>query len=323
AINAPTSSSINPAPYVGPYRLLAKFPSSSAGEVFLGVRRTEFGYARRAAIKVVWRHRTGYEELRRALLDEARAVAGLDHPNIVKMLDAGGGDYGAYIALEFVDGVDLQRVITILQQRQKRLPMSLAMFIVIETLRGLEHAHQASDASGRPLNLVHRDANPSNILVARSGHAVLTDFGIVRMRDRYQPNTSPDLVKGKFRYLAPEYITSREVDHRVDVYSMGVVLFECLSGGPWTELRSTHAMRKIVNEGLPVDRLNALGVPPPVVELVRRAVSRDPAERYQSAAQMAESLESYLSWEGIFVSSARLAEFLRPQGIFESVNTGV
>ena len=199
----PASASADTAPFIGDYRLLARFPSSAAGEVFLGVRQTEFGYARRAVIKLVWSRRHAYEERRRALLDEARAVAALDHPNVVKMLDMGSGGYGTYLALEFIDGLDLMRVISGLSRQHKRLPIPLSVFIVAETLRGLEHAHSARDAEGRTFNLVHRDANPSNILIARTGHVVLTDFGIVRMRDRFQQNTAPDLVKGKFRYLAP------------------------------------------------------------------------------------------------------------------------
>ena len=319
----PTAPVVNPAPYVGTFRLLARFPSSASGEVFLGVRRTEFGYARRAVVKVVWCRRDGYEERRRALLDEARAVAALDHPNVVKMLDSGGGDYGTYLALEFVDGIDLLRVITVLRRQNQRLPISMAVFLVVEILRGLEHAHRARDAAGTPLNLVHRDANPSNILVARTGHVVLTDFGIVRMRDRYQKNTAPDLVKGKFRYLAPEYITHREVDHRVDIYSMGIVLFECLVGGPWTEPRSAKAMRKIVNEGLPIDELKRHDVPHELQALVHRSVARDPADRFQTAKDMADALEGYLAEQGDFVSASRLGEFLRTQRVFDSLKSGL
>ena len=314
-------SDARPAPYVGEYRLLARFPSSSAGDVFLGVRRTDFGYARRAVLKVVWRRRSGYEEKRHALLDEARAVSALDHPNVVKMLDAGSAEYGSYLALEFVDGLDLLRIIMALRRGERPMPAAVGVFIVTEVLRALEHAHRAQDALGEPLGLVHRDANPSNILVARSGHVVLTDFGIVRMRDRCQNTTAPELVKGKFRYLAPEYIMNREVDHRVDVYSMGVVLFECLTGGPWTEPRSADAMRKIVTEGVPVSDLGDYGISPTLQNLVGYAVSRDPDHRFQTAADMADALESYLSDEGVYVSPAIVARYLTPSGAFSSLRT--
>ncbi len=322
-ITASTPTVTSSTPYVGPYRLLARFPSSSAGDVFLGVRRTEFGYARRAVVKVVWMRLSDYEERRKALLDEARAVAGLDHPNIVKMLESGGGNYGTYLALEFIDGIDLLRVIMELRRRQQRLPLPMAVFVVAEILRGLEHAHQARDAGSSPMRLVHRDANPSNILVARSGHCVLADFGIVRMRDRYQRNTSPDLVKGKFRYLAPEYITAREVDHRVDVYSMGVVLFECLINGPWTEPRSAEAMRRIVNEGLPVDELSQHGIPARLQALVATAVAREPERRFQTAAQMADALEGYLVELGAYVSPARIGAYLNEHQVFQNLQNGL
>ena len=317
------SETVEPAPYVGSYRLLARFPSSSAGDVFLGVRRTEFGYARRAVLKVVWARRSGYDDRRRALLDEARAVAALDHPNIVKMLDCGGGDYGTYLALEFVDGLDLLRVIMELAKKGRRLPYPVAMFIVAEIMRGLSHAHDAKDASGAALNLVHRDANPSNILIARTGHAVLTDFGIVRMRERFQADTAPALVKGKFRYLAPEYIMNREVDRRVDIYSMGVVLFECLFGGPWTEPRSAAAVHKIVDVGIPVEDLDELDIPPRVQELVACAVARDPNHRFASAGDMADALETFLIEDGVYVSPARVASFLVPLDVFSVLRTDV
>lgn len=316
----PASPALEPAPYVGEYRLLARFPSSSAGEVFLGVRRTEFGYARRVVVKVVWSQRSSYEERRRALMDEARAVAALDHPNVVKMLDTGGGAYGTYLALEFVDGVDLLRIISRLRRQRLRLPVPMAVYLVAQVLRGLHHAHEARDVSGTPLNLVHRDANPSNILVARTGHAVLADFGIVRMRDRYQQNTAPDLVKGKFRYLAPEYITHREVDRRVDIYSMGVVLFECLIGGPWTEPRSPDAMRRIVTEGVPVAVLAKGDVPEAVQGLVAQAVAQDPSERFQTAAEMADELEAYLAAEGVYVSPSQVSACLMQNEIFSTLD---
>ena len=318
---APTSHpDARPAPYIGPYQLLARFPSSAAGDVFLGIRRTEFGYSRRAVVKVVWHRDDSFEERRRALLDEARAVAALDHPNIVKMIDSGVGAYGAYLALEFVNGVDLQRVLGALRKRKVRLPVPLSVYMVAQILRGLHHAHDATDAAGIPMNLVHRDANPSNILVARTGHVVLADFGIVRMANRYQQHTAPDLVKGKFRYLAPEYITHREVDRRVDVYGMGVVLYECLTGGPWTLPRSADAMKRIVTDGLPIDQLAEYEVPDTVRNLVGIAVARAPDLRFQTAFEMAEALENYLSREGMFVSPASVAEFLQPCGVFEVLN---
>ncbi len=310
-----------PAPYVGQFRLLARFPSSSAGDVFLGVRRAEFGYARRAVIKIVWKRRSSYEELRMALLDEARAVAALDHPNVVKMLDSGSAAYGTYLALEFVNGLDLLRVINGLRKARDRLPVPMAMFLVAEILRGLHHAHHATDALGAPLHLVHRDANPSNILVARSGHAVLTDFGIARMKERCQNTTAPDLVKGKFRYLAPEYITHREVDHRVDVYSMGIVLFESLVGGPWTEPMSPDVMRKIVNEGVPVSDLSEHGVSTTAQNLIGYAVARDPNQRFQTAAEMADALDAYLVEQGVYVSPSVVAGYLTPRRVFDVLRT--
>src|SRR5262245_53880143 len=199
-------------------------------DIFVAQKISSFGVVRRAVIKRVKRSRTDYKQLEKMLLDEARATACFDHPNIVALLDIGEDDGSVYVALEYVEGTDLRRVNTKLRSRREALPFELAVFIVAEVLRGLHHAHTAVGTDGKPLEIIHRDVNPANVLVSTSGHVKLADFGVVRMRGRIQEKTEPGLVKGKYAYLAPEYIAGEDCSIATDIYAAGVMLFEMLSG---------------------------------------------------------------------------------------------
>ncbi|MCK6551596.1 protein kinase [Myxococcota bacterium] len=203
------------APRIGEYALIARFPSSRAADVFLGYKVSNFGFIRRAVVKFVDRARYDYELVRQKLLDEARAISFVDHPNIVSVLDLAEDEVGTYVALEYVAGTDLRRLMVDLGHRNDRVPLEHALFIVLELLRGLAHVHAARGPRGEPLHIVHRDVNPSNILVSSDGHVKLTDFGAVLMDGRFQDATAPGTVKGKVRYLAPEYITEQTATSKV------------------------------------------------------------------------------------------------------------
>lgn len=305
-----------PPPTVGGFRLVAKFSTGSATEVFLGYKLTPFGYTRQAVVKWVPRSRPGYEESRRVLLDEARAISSLDHPNVVKILDVGEDACGTYLGVEFVRGTDLLQLLNKLFRRGERLPVELVLYLVLEVLRGLHHAHSARDAAGHPLQIVHRDVNPSNVLVANTGHIKLTDFGIARMRDRLQAPTTPGMVKGKFRYLAPEYIISQTCTLRGDIYSTGVMLFELLTGKPWIPSRaSVSAMRKIVEEGIPIAELETTPTPNEIKGIVALATDREPSRRFASAAEMCSAIEAWMIQQGIYVSPSVFAAHLRMNGL--------
>ena len=280
---------------VGDYQLVSRLGGGSMAELYVARKVSQFGFVHRAVIKQVKRTRPDFRQLQRMLLDEARATACFDHPNLVSIFDVGETEQGLYLALEYVDGTDLRKVNQKLRSRKEALPFELACYIVAEVLRGVHHAHTARGPDGKPLEIVHRDVNPSNVLVASSGHVKLVDFGVVRMRERIQPKTEPGLVKGKYAYLAPEYIAGEPCSVQTDVYAAGIMLFELLSGREcFTGSTAYEVMWKIVNKGVPMYRLQREGVPEDLQRLVARSTSMVPERRYSTAQDMANALEAWL-----------------------------
>lgn len=284
---------------VGDYHIVDRLGGGSMAELFLAHKQSQYGFVRRAVLKRVRRSRPDFKHLQQMLLDEARATACFDHPNLVSLFDVGETDEGVYLALEYVEGSDLRRVNSRLRTRKEALPFELAAFITVEVLRGLHHAHTSKDQAGSSLEIIHRDVNPSNVLIARSGHVKLADFGVVRMRERVQQKTEPGLVKGKYAYLAPEYIAGEPCSVQTDVYAAGIMLFELLSGRECFSGKTAYeVMWKIVNKGVPMYRLEREGVPEDLQRIVQRATAMAPERRYQSAQEMANALEAWLMRSG-------------------------
>lgn len=309
---------LTPGPQVvGDYVIVSRLGGGGMADVFLAQKMSKFGYVRRAVIKRVKRSRPGYKNLQRMLLDEGRATACFDHPNLVSILDVGEDEQGAYIALEYIDGTDLRWVNAKLRTRKEALPFELACYICGEVLRGLHHAHNAKGPNGELLDIVHRDVNPANILISQTGHVKLADFGVVRMRDRVQQNTEAGLVKGKYGYLAPEYIAGEACNHLSDVYATGIMLFELLSGRECFSGTTTYeVMWKIVNRGVPLYRLEREGVPEDLGRIVQKATNPVPERRYSSGQDMANALETWLIRNQKHATPWVLSVFFQRHGLY-------
>ena len=297
---------------VGAYHVMRAYSSGMVDGVFRGYKVSAHGLVTQAVLKWARRARPDYDAKREVLLDEAKALAAIHHPNVVRVLDTDEDEVGFHIALEFVPGTDLRTVMAELVRRHLRLPTALACFVAVCVLRGLDHAHRAVDERRQPLDIVHRDVTPSNILMSHEGHLKLTDFGVVRMRNRMQPVTLPGLVKGKFRYMAPEYVEGGAPTPRSDTYAVGVTLFELFSGQyAFNEEGRRNIFRCIMDEGLDLTPLAVANTPKPLVDVVARATDRAPKDRYSSAGAMADALESWLTRAGYFVSASSLARVLK------------
>ncbi len=307
---------------IGDYDIVGRLGGGSMADLYIAHKVSQFGFVRRAVIKTVKRSRSDYKELQALLLDEARATACFDHPNLIALYDVGESDYGLYLALEFVEGSDLRRVNGKLRQRKEALPFELACYVVSEVLRGVHHAHTATGPDGQPLEIIHRDVNPSNVLVASSGHVKLADFGVVRMRERIQPKTEPGLVKGKYAYLAPEYIAGEPCSVQTDIYAAGIMLFELLSGRECFSGNTAYeVMWKIVNKGVPMYRLIREGVPEDLQRIVQRATSMVPERRYNTAQDMANALEAWLMRSGRHATPWVLSVFFNRHALFPDRTT--
>ncbi len=260
-------------------------------EIFRGRALAAGGFEKPVAIKRILPHLCQDQRFVELLIAEAKVLSMLRHRNIVQIFDVGLGDDGQYfLVMEFVHGLDLGRVQMALENKRRMIPVDLSLHIGAEICEALEHAHNAHDPEGKPMRLVHRDIAPTNVLLSRAGEVKLTDFGIAK---RAEEVTSHGGVRGKFAYISPEQAKNEPVDSRSDVFSLGIVLFELLTGRRlFSGLSDLEALREVREGKIPRPRELDGNLPPPVDELIGKALARDPDKRYSSAGEFGVALRT-------------------------------
>jgi len=280
---------------LGRYELLVPLASGGMAQVWVARLAGEHGFARLVAVKTMRPEHAESDAFRRMFLDEARLAARIAHANVVEVLDLGEEGEGiVYLAMTLVEG---DSVAGLLRARRKigarGLPHGIAARVVGDVLAGLHAAHELRDEEGRPLQLVHRDVSPHNVLVGLDGIAKIADFGVAKARSRLADETEAGQVKGKFAYMAPEQLERREVDRRSDVFSTGVVLWEALTGEKlFGGIDLIDTIARIRETSIPDVREVAPDVPSRIAEITAKALERDPARRFASAAEMRDALEA-------------------------------
>jgi serine/threonine protein kinase len=297
------------------YRLERQIGSGGMAEVFLASRRPGNGLGgvvQKVALKRMREDLASDPHFVRMFLDEARILARLSHPNIVQLLDAGSDSGKLYLAMELVDGATLQQIFRVASLRNERLSPAAVVEVGMQLCGALETAHTLTGDDGRPLELVHRDISPQNVLVDRRGTVKLSDFGIARSADRLT-ETATGLVKGKMSYMAPEQIRGAPFDRRADLYSLGVILFELLTGERLYRPASDAELMYQILEGRN-QRMELLrSRPPRIADVVRGALAADPAERSGSAAALRFQLSSLREGEQGTTELARWVELALQQ----------
>jgi serine/threonine protein kinase len=272
------------------------------------------GFARTFAIKRILPHLTTRPEFVDMLIDEAKIAGLLSHANIVQILDLGqvGGTY--YIAMEYVDGPDLGRVLKRCRAKGITLPVPHAVFIAIEMLKGLEYAHNRQVLQNNkavPLNIVHRDISPANVLVSYQGEVKLTDFGIAKATVKAL-ETQSGVVKGRFNYISPEAARGDSPDQRGDLFGCGVVLYEMLTGRhPFIRPTEADTLAAIRNGDFPAPSAVNADIPYQLEAVIERALQVDPQGRYATATTMKEALDTFFHDAGFIFSHSTLAAFLK------------
>ncbi len=312
----PTRSS-SPAPeptfrrvVFGPYELIERVAVGGMAEVFKAKRAGVEGFEKVVAVKRILPHLSENADFVRMFVDEAKVAAGLSHPNIATIFELGRIGTGYYIAMEYVHGRDLRTVMRRAGERRLRLPLDLSLRVVGQVCAALEYAQRKKDEAGRPMEIVHRDVSPQNILVSFDGDVKLVDFGIARAATMASA-ADPTVLRGKLLYMSPEQAWGRPVDGRSDIFSLGLVLYELVTGTKAFQAASTDKTTLELVRGcvIPPPRQLQPRLPEALERVILKALAREPDDRYQDAAQMQRGLERFLQ-ERPPVTARDLARFL-------------
>ncbi len=292
------------------YEVVKRLDAGGMAEVYIGRTVGIAGITKKVAIKRVLPHLAKNEKFMSMFLDEARVGMKLSHANVVQVFDVGEEEGTYFIVMEFIDGVSLKDIIDILKDRRQVVPLGAAVQIAAEAARGLSYAHNAKDECGTPLNIVHRDVSPPNILVSVQGEVKVTDFGLAKAASQLE-TTDPGVVKGKFSYLSPEAVDGEVVDKRADVFSLGIVLFELLTGKRLFLGETDYQTVQLVQRAhVPSLRMLNHTVPELLDDIVHKALAKDRGSRYQTAEELADSLTSFLYTSGVKATSRHVAELV-------------
>jgi serine/threonine protein kinase len=276
------------------YRVLEKLESGGMAEVFRAESQGLQGFRKQVAIKRVLPHLSEKKKFISMFLDEARLSAQLSHSNCVQVFDIGVGDQAYFIVMEFVDGANLKSIAESLKNQGQEFPVSAAAFIAHEICKGLSYAHELTDEHGVPLQLVHRDMSPPNVLVTKYGEVKIVDFGLAKATSQLE-KSEPGIIKGKFAYLSPEATLEQEVDRRADIFAVGIMLWELLASQRLfvgdTDLQTVQKVQAA--RVPPISQINRK-VPPELERIVGKALARDPRQRYQTARELGQALSNFM-----------------------------
>jgi serine/threonine-protein kinase len=309
----------------GRYTLFDFIGRGGMAEIYLARQKTEFSGVRLCVVKQILPDLAGDPKFSDMLVHEAKLAARLNHANVAQVFDLGREDDRLFIAMEYVEGYDLNELLRRCSRQRVALPFELAVHVVREALRGLDYAHRRTDDDGKPLGLVHRDVSPSNLLLSFHGEVKLCDFGIARANELLSMSSGPVLpsgappppaldeaLKGKAGYMSPEHARGEELDGRSDVFAAGVVLWELAAGrrmhrGAGTGEDTLEIARRGEVPELPDTKLPEQAL---LRDILGKALAVDRDARYPSAAAMLRELDEYASAAQMKTSPLQLGEWL-------------
>lgn len=266
---------------LGQYRLVRRLGHGGMAEVFEARVFGASGFEKRVAIKTLLSEHRGDADLERLLIEEAKLGARLQHRNVVQVHALGVDDGVYFVAMDFVDGVDLGHAM-----ERAEVPVELTLLVLEEVATALEHAHALRDDVGRPLGLVHRDVSPSNVLLSRAGEVKLADFGIAK-KTKLAETTRASIRRGKYAYMSPEQVMGRALTAASDQFGLGVMLVELLAGErPFDGATPVETMDRIREAALPT----FVDWPTDLETIARRCLARDPMERFSTTRELREAL---------------------------------
>jgi len=295
------------------YTITERLDHGGMAEVFRGVAESMEGFKKSVAIKRILPSLTKNQKFVSMFLDEARLSLFLQHANIVQVFDISKTPDNAYfLVMEFVDGCNLKGLIERQKQKNKRIDTAHTIYLMIETCKALQYAHNLEHPeTNEPLGIVHRDISPPNILLSKNGEVKVVDFGLAKASSQIE-STDPGVVKGKFSYLSPEAASGLEVDHRADVFAVGIIMWELLTGRRLFYGDTDYQTVELVRQA----RVPSIAALNPEVEseleqIVRKALAKEADDRYQSANDLGDALAQYLFSRRMKVTARDIANLVR------------
>lgn len=279
----------------GRYCLLERLNIGGMAEIFRARPFNARNFKRYLAIKRILPNLADDEEFIEMFVDEARITVQLAHPNIAQIYELGRHKGTYYIVMEYIAGADVLSLINYYRRRRETLPPAQVAYIVSRIADGLAYAHAKVDAQGRPLEIIHRDISPQNVLLGFDGAVKIIDFGIARASLR-RSRTESGVLKGKFGYMSPEQVSGRELDHRSDIFALGILCWEMLTARRLFYSRNDYEiLDRVRNMEIPPPSVHNPQVPPELDAIVLRALERDIHARFQSAGELREALQGWLN----------------------------
>jgi serine/threonine protein kinase len=295
------------------YTITERLDHGGMAEVFRGVAESMEGFKKAVAIKRILPNLTKNQKFVSMFLDEARLSLFLQHANVVQVFDISKTPDNAYfLVMEYVDGCNLKALIERSKQKNKRIDVASSIYIMTECCKALNYAHFLEHPeTNEPLGIVHRDISPPNILLSKNGEVKLVDFGLAKANTQIE-STDQGVVKGKFSYLSPEAASGLEVDHRADVFAVGIILWEMFTGRRLFYGESDYQTVELVRQAR-VPSIGALNpeIDPELEQIIRKALARDVADRYQSAADLGDALTQHLFSHRMKVSARDISTIVR------------
>jgi eukaryotic-like serine/threonine-protein kinase len=293
------------------YKPLYRLAAGGMAEVWVAQSVSVAGFKKKVAIKRILPGLLKDDRFVRMFLDEARLSLHFNHANVVTVFDLGKSDETYFIVMEYVEGTTLKQILEYLQERGRKVPLALVLWILIETLKGLEYAHNLKDPeTDEPLHVVHRDISPPNLLISWNGEVKLTDFGLAKATTQLE-STDAGVVKGKFSYLSPEAAHGQPVDGRTDVFAVGILAYEMLTMRRLflgdTDYQTVESVRAAT---VPSIRAQNSEVSDQLEKIILKSLARDLDQRYRNASEFAEELLEFLFANRLKVSARDLSDLL-------------
>ncbi len=293
---------------IGRYALIKRLGRGGMSDVWAGKAFGAGGFEKVVAIKLLAPESVDREESERALNDEARLQVHLRHSNIVDIYDYNFEAENPYLVMEYVEGTELREILRFLRRKEKELPRGVAIYLIQEVSKALSHAHdRCHPQTGAPLRIVHRDVSPSNILISIHGDVKLSDFGIAKSTLQ-SAVTQVGLIKGKFRYMSPEQARGEPLDHRSDIFSLGLVFYESLFGTPLYDDPSDVMILQKARSGTVSLKE---GIPTGFKKILTNLLATDPEDRYTDLVSFRKDLQDFVQQEGISADRDLVCEFLK------------